>query len=268
MKTLRVFTLALCIAVAGALANTTVASAAQYGRTLTGELVPRPAISFASSESEAASPRLRESAIGAGWQDRAGRALAGWSGDADHRSFRAINPVAHGWSTVRGQVAVTNPAARAFTFAGDTQIYTAPASIDVTLYNGKFAEAKMDENGNVTELNLVPASPQASIPTTRRWLVRMARRSLRPAAHTTARSFHRFCSLSVRHTVSLRRYQLGDLGTTCQPLVAGDAPAPTQRAARASSVTPAVANGSSICRTGTTYRCDDGAWINMQTACR
>jgi hypothetical protein len=29
-----------------------------------------------------------------------------------------------------------------------------------------------------------------------------------------------------------------------------------------------VASGSSVCRDGTAFRCDDGAWLNVRTACR
>ena len=192
MKTLRVLTLALCIAVAGALlANTPVASAAQYGRTLTGELVHTSGNQF------------RIVGVGSGFTAPSGTPLSALDGKTvqvelspDGRVTQItevsvpINPVAHGWSTVRGQVAVTNPPLRTFTFAGDTQSYTAPASIDVTLYNGKFAEAKLDENGNVTELHLVPGpSPRPTIRTARRSPIRMTHRSLRPAARTTARPF-------------------------------------------------------------------------------
>jgi hypothetical protein len=271
MKTLRVFTLALCIAMAGALANTTVASAAQYGRTLTGELVHTSGNQF------------RIVGVGSGYTAPSGTPLSALDGKTvqvelspDGRVTQItevsvpINPVVHGWSTVRGQVAVTNPAARTFTFAGDTQIYTAPASIDITLYNGKFAEAKMDENGNVTELNLVPASPQAYNP----YSPPVAGSYGAPVAATGCTYNGQIFSTGSAVCQSGTQYRCdgtnwASLGTTCQPLVAGDAPGLPPNAPRSCVVGDAtVANGSSICRTGTTYRCDDGAWINMQAACR
>jgi hypothetical protein len=264
MKTLRVLILALSIAVAGALVNTTLASAAEYGRTLTGELVYRSGNQF------------RIVGVGSGFTAPSGTPLASLDGKTvqvelspDGRVTQItqvtvpINPVLHGWSTVRGQVAVANPYARTFTFAGDTQTYTAPASVDIALYNGKYAEAKMDENGNVTELHLVPGPPP------------QAYNPYSPPVAVTGCTYNgetfstgsAVCQSGTQYRCDGVNWQ--SLGTTCQPLVAGDAPRLPPNAPRSCVVGDAtVANGSSICRTGTTFRCDDGAWINMQTACR
>ena len=90
--------------------------------------------------------------------------LASNRGRVDHgnRRCRSIR-LSHGWSTVRGQLLVTDAASRTFTFAGDTQIYIAPPTIDIALYDGKQVEAKIDEHGRVTELQAGRPRPRGGL---------------------------------------------------------------------------------------------------------
>lgn len=173
-----------------------------------------------------------------------------------------INPVTHGWSTVRGQLAVVDPLNGRFTFAGDNQTYVAPSNVNISSYAGRMVEAKIDENGNVTELRPVTGvSEQAVIPAA-------------PAAGTCSYSGQIYsagaavCQSGTQYRCDGTHWQ--SLGTACRT---GAADAPANSGAvmspRSCGVGDAtVATGSSICRAGTTYRCDDGAWISLGTPCR
>jgi hypothetical protein len=173
-----------------------------------------------------------------------------------------IDPVAHGFSTVRGELVATDPAARRFTFATDNQVYVAPAGIEITAYAGKMVEAKLDEDGRVTELRLVGPGPQTYYPV--------------PASVGSCMYYGQTYSAGSAVCQSGTQYrcdgsQWQSLGVTCQRADARDArdTSVPPRAPRSCVVGDAtVASGSGICRSGTTYRCDDGAWINVQTACR
>jgi len=65
-----------------------------------------------------------------------------------------IDPITHGWSTVRGEMVVTNAAARTFTVAGDDQTYVAPADFDVAPYAGKMVEIRIGDDGRVHDIRL------------------------------------------------------------------------------------------------------------------
>lgn len=172
----------------------------------------------------------------------------------------AVNPVVHGVSTVRGELRVADPATRTFTFASDTQVYTAPPSIDIAAYNGKMVEIKLDEHGQVTDFKLVGPAPQGAY-------------GVPPIAGScmyqgqTYSAGAAVCQSGTQYRCDGIRWQ--SLGSVCQAISASDAPARPPREPRSCTVGDAtVAPGSSICRSGTTYRCDDGSWINVQTPCR
>ncbi|MGD9763143.1 MAG: hypothetical protein AB7V27_05490 [Candidatus Binatia bacterium] len=69
-----------------------------------------------------------------------------------------IVPRVSGFEKMRGVLVVQNPAARTFTFAGDTEVYAAPPTIDITPYAGKVVEATFDANGQVVSLAVVPVA--------------------------------------------------------------------------------------------------------------
>ncbi len=172
-----------------------------------------------------------------------------------------INPVTHGWSTVRGQLAVIDPLNGRFTFAGDDQAYIAPSSVNISSYAGRMVEAKIDENGKVTELQPIAGMPaQAGI--------------VAPAAVGTCSYSGQIFSAGAAVCQSGTQFRCDgthwqSLGLPCR---AGAADAPLNSAVVSSRSCPVgdatVANGSSICRSGTTFRCDDGAWISLGTACQ
>lgn len=173
-----------------------------------------------------------------------------------------INPVTHGWSTVRGQLAVIDPLNGKFTFAGDNEAYLAPSTINISSYSGQMVEAKLDENGKVIELNPVgPVPVQAGVPAA-------------PAVGTCSYSGQSYsagaavCQSGNQYRCDGTHWQ--SLGIACRT---GAADAPANPVGVVSSRSCAVgdatvANGSSVCRAGATYRCDDGAWINIGTPCR
>lgn len=287
MKALRVVLLALSIAVLGASFTSFYASVAQaaYGRTLVGEFV-----------NEGGS-RFRIVGQGSGFVAPPGTPMNALDGKtveveltADGKVARIterpvpINPVTHGWSVVRGHLMVTDPATRTFTFAGDTQTYTAPPQFDVALYNGKDVEAKLDENGRVTEMRLVgPGTSQAYYPSYNppsynppSYSAPAYNAPAYPPAVASGCAYGgqtysagaAVCQSGTQYRCDGTQWQ--SLGTACQVSAAGDAPRVLPPAAPRSCIIgdATVANGSSICRSGTTYRCDDGAWINVQTACQ
>lgn len=260
MKTLRGMVLVLSIAAAGFLLVVAPAGAAT-GRILTGELV-------ASSGNQ-----FRIVGQGSGFTAPSGTPLAALDGknvevelspDGRVTSIREvpvpINPVAHGWSTVRGQLMLTDPATRTFTFAGDTQSYVAPPSIDIALYNGKQVEAKMDETGRVTEVRLITPEPQS-------WNAPIPVASGCTYGGQTYSSGSAVCQSGTQYRCDGIQWQ--SIGVACQVSAAGDAPKVMPRAPRSCVIGDAtVANSSSVCRSGVTYRCDDGAWLNMRTPCQ
>jgi len=199
----------------------------------------------------------------------------------------AINPVAHGFATVRGELMVTDPIARRFTFAGDNQVYTAPSGIDISAYAGKLVEAKVDETGVVTELRLVspgssyypaPANPVAANPPAPPYPPPVyAPAPYPPPAATGSCMYYgqtysagsAVCQSGTEFRCDGSQWQ--SLGTPCQSgdgRRAHDTTLPPQSPRSCVVGDATVASGSGICRQGTTYRCDDGAWINIQTACR
>jgi hypothetical protein len=260
MKALRVLTLAVSLATAALLLAGMPADAAA-GRILTGELVAGSGNQF------------RIVGQGSGYTAPAGTPLAALDGktvevelssDGRVTSIREvpvpIDPVTHGWSTVRGQLMVTDPAARTFTFAGDAQSYVAPPSTDITLYNGKQVEAKMDTNGRVTEIRLAGPAPQS-------WNAPLPVASGCTYGGQTYSAGSAVCQSGTQYRCDGAQWQSS--GVACQVSAAGDAPKIAPRSPRSCVIGDAtVANNSSICRSGVTYRCDDGAWLNMQTPCQ
>jgi hypothetical protein len=172
-----------------------------------------------------------------------------------------INPVTHGWSTVRGQLRVTDAATGSFTFAGDSQAYVAPNTIDIAPYNGRFVEVKLDENGRVAEIRPVDSVVP---PQTQSWNPPASVGSCMYQGEPYS-SGASICQSGTQYRCDGSQWR--SLATACDA-GARDASLPP-RSPRSCVVGDAtVANGSGICRSGTTFRCDDGTWISLQTACR
>jgi hypothetical protein len=169
-----------------------------------------------------------------------------------------IEPITHAWGNVRGDLVVIDATTGRFKFAGDDQTYFAPSGIDVTPYAGRLVEIRLDEGDRVTDMHVVSSSqpsyfPQPAAPSC------YFRDQTYPAGAATCQSGTQYrCDDS----------QWRSVGIACQMSNARDFDAPT-RALRDCNVGDAtVANGSGICRDGSTLRCNDGAWIDTRTACR
>jgi hypothetical protein len=172
-----------------------------------------------------------------------------------------INPVAHGWSTVRGVLETRDALNGRFTFHGDDQTYTAPSGVNVSVYDGKMVEAKLDETGRIVELIPVgPAPAQAVNPAG----APSGSCSYGGATYSAGAAV---CQSGTQYRCDGNQWQ--SLGVTCTA-TAADAPLNAGvRSPRSCAVGDAtVASGSSVCRQGTTFRCDDGAWLSLGTACR
>ena len=179
-----------------------------------------------------------------------------------------VNPVMHGLSTVRGELRVTDPTMRTFTFASDPQVYTAPPSIDLAAYNGRMVEVNLDEHGQVTEFRLLGPAPQGAygVPPVVGYGAPPVTGSCMYQGETYSAGAA-VCQSGTQYRCDGVKWQ--SLGSGCQAMSASDAPAGPPREPRSCTVGDAtVAPSSSICRSGTTYRCDDGSWINVQTPCR
>lgn len=172
-----------------------------------------------------------------------------------------ITPITTGWETVRGQLVARD--GRTFTFAGDAQVYTAPPNIDITPYAGRWVEVRINPQGQVGEIKLIPeprvevppyVPPPAAVP--------VAPPPLDPTCTYGAQGYS--MGATVCQSGTQFRCENGawrNLGVPC-----GVAPPAADRTCMYAGAT--VASGSSICRDGISYRCSDGAWINLQTACR
>ena len=116
-----------------------------------------------------------------------------------------IEPIEHGFEVVSGELVRPDPASRTFSIAGDGRTYVAPYGVDIGQYAGRMVEMRLDEQGQVMDINLITQSGDMPLP----------RSSSHPCTFDGA----------------------------------------------------SVANGSSICRSGVTFRCTDGAWVRLGTAC-
>lgn len=66
-----------------------------------------------------------------------------------------VEPITHGFEVVSGELLQRNPATHTFTLAGDDRTYVAPKGIDVGSYVGRTVEVRLDEQGQVMNINLV-----------------------------------------------------------------------------------------------------------------
>lgn len=298
MKTVRVHTLACFLAVVGLCgagllnseAHAYVVRSSSGGPVLSGELVVTDAIHN----------RFRLVGHGGSFTAPPGTAIDAWDGkpvqvelSSDGRVLQIsempihIEPITHGYEIVTGHLVADDPAGRTFTLAGSDRIYVPPSRIDVRPYAGRLVEVRLDEQGQVAEIDLAPRS-SVSCP---------YNQSDYYDGETVCKAGTQFrCdngswrSLSIACPAALsslpcdaeglsyadgathcnggtqficERGQWRNLGTIC---VSGDGVTTDSR--RVCLVGGAsVASGSSICRGGTTFRCADGQWVNLGTAC-
>jgi hypothetical protein len=180
----------------------------------------------------------------------------------------AIDPVTHGWSTVRGELVVTDQFNRRFTVAGDNQVYVAPPNIDIAPYNGKLVEFKLDEQGRVAELRLVGSAPPSSSSMGEPPYAARGVPAMSPSCTYGGEVYSAgaaICQSGTQYRCDGSQWH--SLGSACGTEAReSNRPSAAPRSCAVGGAT--VASGSGICRDGTTFRCDDGAWINIQTACR
>ena len=167
-----------------------------------------------------------------------------------------IQPILHGWSVARGQLEMKDEINGTFTLAGDNQIYRAPPSVNIASYAGRMVEVNIDENGRVTTIEPVgPLGSSAPVP---------ANLGCDYGSRTYSAG-SAVCQSGMLYRCDGNQWM--SLGSSCTaggPIASSGSPA--TRSCAIGDAT--VANGSSVCRGATTFRCDDGAWINVGTACR
>lgn len=167
-----------------------------------------------------------------------------------------IDPITHDFGTARGEVVVLDGTTGRFRFSGDDQSYIAPTNVDVTSYAGRLVEIRLGEGGRVTDMRLV-GSPQTygSAPAG-------SACSYRDQAYTAGAAI---CQSGTQYRCDGVQWQ--SLGLACE--VSDTRGFESPRSARTCIVgDSSVASASNICRHGSTFRCDDGAWVDLRTACR
>jgi hypothetical protein len=170
-----------------------------------------------------------------------------------------IEPITHSYETITGQLIVRDPVLRTFAFPGDSQTYVAPSWVDIRPYSGRMVQAQLDEQGRVTGLELAEHASGVS--------------SMMSCAYD-GRSYSdgaALCQSGIQYVCEYGQWR--NLGRACKASdtnvsdrIHGAQPARFE--SRSCVVGGAsVANGSSICRSGTTFRCIDGEWVNVSAAC-
>ncbi len=160
-----------------------------------------------------------------------------------------IEPITRSYEIVSGQLVLSDPAMRTFTFAGDSRVYRAPAGIDIGLYAGRRVEVRVDDQGRVMDLS--PIGSPASTP-------------LASTCSYDGQGYSDGASLCQSGTqYRCERGTWYGLGSPC--VADGTTLSRSLHTCQVGDAT--VANGSMICRSGTTFRCADGAWLNVGTAC-
>jgi hypothetical protein len=73
-------------------------------------------------------------------------------------------PIEHSFVTVSGQLVAQDPVNGTFGIAGDRRTYVAPPGIDIQAYAGRVVEIRLDEHGQVTEINPLTRAADAPLP--------------------------------------------------------------------------------------------------------
>jgi len=301
MTSLRAYTLAVAVSLVGILSmplqtNGQIMVAASGGNVLTGELVA----------TNVSKNQFRLVGHAGSYTAPAGMSVEAWDGKPveveigrDGRVLQIseapipIDPIAHGYQTVSGQLVVRDPAQRTFTFARDDRVYIAPAGVDLRRYADRNVEIRLDDQGQVTSLNLaaLPAgAPAAAGPCSYRgqnyaegaavcqsgtqfrceaaaWRdlgFACVAANVEPCKVGEATYSHGAVRCERGTQFMCEWGQWRNLGTDCNADSASAAL--TQRSCLFSGGT--MGSGSSICRNGATLRCADGEWVNAGTPCR
>ncbi|HYD48987.1 MAG TPA: hypothetical protein VEB21_11595 [Terriglobales bacterium] len=167
-----------------------------------------------------------------------------------------IAPVEHGYEVITGHLLVTSPST--FSIAGDSRSYRAPAHLELSRYANQMVQVRLDERGHVTELNFAgPAVRAADAPVISDSVCRYNGQTYSDGAPICQSGTQFRCE----------RGEWRNLGLACaEPRSALD-PGMAHRSRSCMFGGASVASGSSICRNGTTLRCADGEWININVPC-
>ena len=72
-----------------------------------------------------------------------------------------IEPITHGFDVISGELLVRDPMTRTVGIAGDSRTYRAPTGIDVSRYAGRMVEMRVDEQGQIMNINPISRSGDA-----------------------------------------------------------------------------------------------------------
>jgi hypothetical protein len=172
-----------------------------------------------------------------------------------------------------GELVITNAARNQFRLVQHNGSFTAPAGISIEALDGKPVQVELGRDGRVLEISQKPIHYE---PITHGFEVISGELVVRDAARRTfaiAGDDHTYVAPSgmnigqyAGRTVEMRVDEQGRV--LDMNLIARSGDAPLSLAPRACLIGDAnVANGSSICRRGQTFRCADGEWVNTGATC-
>jgi hypothetical protein len=176
-------------------------------------------------------------------------------------------PITRTYENISGELIVRDPVLRTFTFPGERNVYAAPPGVDIRPYSGRMVEVQLDEHGKVMTIAVTEST--TGVPLTANCAF-------------DGGSFADGAALCQSGTqLVCDRGQWRDLGRPCASAgtdlsgatgsSAGDLHRAGQRALSAWRSCflggASLAHGSSVCREGTTFRCVDGNWVKLGTAC-
>lgn len=174
---------------------------------------------------------------------------------------------------IAGELVVTNATNNRFRIVGHGGVFSAPAGVSVEALDGKPVRVELTSDGRVLQIGEAPVRYEpvkhaveiisgellVTDPALRTFMIAGDNRLYNAPAGIDIGSL-------AGRTVEVRFDEQGrvsniDLATRSDGTVVLPAP----HACSVGSAT--VASGSSVCRSGTTFRCRDGQWVNLGTAC-
>lgn len=72
-------------------------------------------------------------------------------------------PITHGFEVISGELVLRDPVMRTFGIVGDDRTYVAPQGIDAGQYAGRLVQLRLDEQGQVMNINLISRAADAPL---------------------------------------------------------------------------------------------------------
>lgn len=172
-----------------------------------------------------------------------------------------------------GELVITNAFRNQFRVVGHAGTFTAPPGMIVETFDGKPVRVELSRDGRVVQITekqiyIEPIEHGFEVVSGQLVVTNAATGTFAIAGDN--RTYVAPPRIDVRpyagRMVLVRLDEQGRVTSIDMTTRAGDAPASrSSRACRFGSTT--IADSSSICRDGVTFRCADGEWVNLHTPC-